>query len=372
MDEVESFSPTVTNEELVDLRFRLRSIRWPEAETDPRQGMILDDVKALCEYWAADYDMRRVVKRLDAAGLYTTSIDGIDIRFLHARADRDDAFPLIFTHGWPGSVLEYLGVLDPLTRAGFHCVVPWLPGYGWSGKPAETGWGVTRIARAWATLMARLGYGRYGAQGSDWGTRVSAALGQLDAAHVAGLHLMPPLAPPDPATIHELTTDEQATLAGLKRGAQTDAGYSTVHRTRPQTIGYSLVDSPAGLAAWICEKIDSWADPRSAIPRDEVIDNLMTYWLPGAGASSARLYWESLADVARWIEGPLESRDIVDVPTGCTVFPFELQRPSRRWAAKRFVDIRYWNEPEQGGHFPAWEVPVIFVAEIRAFFDQIR
>jgi epoxide hydrolase len=221
-------------------------------------------------------------------------------------------------------------------------------------------------------LMARLGYDRYGAQGSDWGTSISASLGQHDAAHVAGIHLMPPLAPPDPATRDDLSDREQAALDTMKRGAQRDSGYSTEHATRPQTIGYSLVDSPAGLAAWITEKFHSWSDPASVLSRDAILDNLMLYWLPGTGASSARLYWESLSDVTRWLQGPLEERDLVDVPTGCTIFPHELQRPSQRWAARRFRDIRYWTEPERGGHFAAFEQPAHFVEEVRAFFRLVR
>jgi pimeloyl-ACP methyl ester carboxylesterase len=231
---------------------------------------------------------------------------------------------------------------------------------------------VDRIARAWATLMARLGYHRYGAQGSDWGTSVSASLAQQDPDHVVGIHLMPPLVPPDPATFDTLTKREQAALAALERGAGSDSGYSTQQRTRPQTIGYALVDSPAGLAAWITEKVSAWTDPRSELATDAILDNLMMYWLPGTGASAARLYWESLADVGRWLTGPLRPGDLVHAATGCTVFPYELQRPSRRWAAQRFTDIRYWSEPDRGGHFPAWEQPQLFAAEVAAFFGGLR
>ena len=209
--------------------------------------------------------------------------------------------------------------------------------------------------------MAELGYERYGAQGSDWGTSVSASIGQQDAEHVVGIHLMPPLAPP-------LAGTERA-----RRGQRTeDAGYSSQQRTRPQTIGYSLTDSPGGLAAWITEKVRSWADPRSALSRDAVLDNLMLYWLPRTGASAARLYWESLDDVTRWLEGPLEKRDIVRAPTGCSVFRHELQRPTRMEAEQRFTDILYWSEPERGGHFAAWEQPAVFAAELESFFALVR
>jgi pimeloyl-ACP methyl ester carboxylesterase len=220
--------------------------------------------------------------------------------------------------------------------------------------------------------MARLGYHRYGAQGSDWGTSVSASLGEHDADHVAGVLLMPPLAPLEPGTAGDLTEQERSALESLEARAVGEAGYSTQHRTRPQTIGYSLTDSPAGLAAWIVEKLWGWSDPRSELSWDSVLDNLMLYWLPRTGASSARLYWESLGDVTRWLNGPLEARDLIHVPTGGVVFPFELQRPSRRWAERRFTDIRYWSEPERGGHFAAWEVPELFVGEVEAFFTLVR
>jgi pimeloyl-ACP methyl ester carboxylesterase len=358
---IEPFTPTVPEAELEALRLRLRATRWPEAETDPSQGVALDELQELCEYWSDGYDWRPCEARLDQIGQFRTEIDGLNIHFLHARSPRAEAFPLILTHGWPGSVIEFLDALQPLTDAGFDCVVPSLPGYGFSDKPAAPGWGVERVARGWATLMARLGYDRYGAQGSDWGTSVSASLGQQDPQHVAGIHLMPPLVPPLAGAL----------VAGPEQRAD-EAGYSTQQRTRPQTIGYSLTDSPAGLAAWVTEKVGNWTDPRSEITRDAMLDNIMLYWLPRAGASSARLYWESLADVDRWLQGPLETRDTVRAPAGCSIFPYELQRPSRVEAEQRFTDIRYWNEPELGGHFAAWEQPKLFASELRAFFSLVR
>lgn len=366
---IEPFELAVRNADLDDLTSRLLATRWPDRETDPRQGVALDDLRALCGYWADGYDWRVMERRLNAAPQFRTMIDGLGIHFLHARSRRADAFPLVLTHGWPGSVVEYLNVLEPLTDAGFHCVVPSLPGYAFSDKPAQPGWGVERIARAWAELMARLGYDRYGAQGSDWGTSITASLGQQDPEHVAGIHLMPPLAPP---TTDPPTPSEQAALDAMAASAHNDAGYSTEQRTRPQTIGYALTDSPAALAAWITEKLHAWTDPRHPLSRDAILDNLMLYWLPRTGASSARLYWESLSDVARWLQGPLEPRDTVNVPTGCSVFPYELQRPSRRWAEQRFRDIHYWSEPERGGHFAAYEQPELFVEEIRAFFRLVQ
>jgi epoxide hydrolase len=248
---IEPFNPVVPEGELEDLRLRLRATRWPEAETDPSQGVALGVLQELCAYWCDGYDWRRCEERLEQIGQFRTEIDGLDIHFLHAHSPRAGAFPLILTHGWPGSVIEFLDALQPLTEAGFHCVIPSLPGYGFSDKPGAPGWGVERIARAWATLMARLGYDRYGAQGNDWGTSVSASLGQQDPQHVAGIHLMPPLVPPLAST--QVTGREQRA---------DEAGYSTQQRTRPQTIGYSLTDSPAGLAAWITEKVGDWTDPR--------------------------------------------------------------------------------------------------------------
>jgi epoxide hydrolase len=382
---VTEFRLDVPESELEDLRARLRNTRWPERETvdDWTQGVPLAYLRDLCAYWADQYDWRSTEARLNALAQFRTTIDGLAIHFLHVRSPHADALPLIITHGWPGSIVEFLKIIGPLTEPtahggdasdAFHVVCPSLPGYGFSDKPARPGWGVERIAHAWAVLMARLGYQRYGAQGSDWGTSVSAGVGQRDAQHVVGIHLTPPLAPPDPATLDDLTERERAALASIEYSAEWDAGYSLEHATRPQTIGYGLVDSPAALCAWIIEKFVAWTDNdgplENVLTRDELLDNLMLYWLPRTGASSARLYWESIRQVNLWISGAVA--DVVDVPTGCSIFPKELQRPSRRWAEQRFVDIRYWNEPERGGHFAAFEQPELFVNEVRAFFRLVR
>jgi epoxide hydrolase len=372
---VEGFRIEVPDAELDDLRDRLRGTRWPERETvdDWSQGVPLEYLKELCHHWASEYDWRATEARLNALPQFRTEIDGLGIYFIHVRSGRPDAIPLVMTHGWPGSIVEFLRVIGPLADD-FHLVLPSLPGYGFSDKPEAPGWRVERIADAWAALMARLGYDRYGAQGSDWGTSISAVLGQRDREHVLGIHLMPPLAPPDPDTFDDLTQAERAALDDLERASEWESGYSQEHATRPQTIGYSLTDSPAGLAAWIVEKFQAWTDcdghPENAITRDELLDNLMLYWLPRTGASSARLYWESIRQVNEWIGGAVT--DSVDVPTGCSIFPKEIQRPSRRWAAKRFVDIRHWNELDRGGHFAAFEQPDLFVDEVRAFFRQLR
>jgi epoxide hydrolase len=379
--EIVPFRIEIAEAELADLRRRLRQTRWPERETVAgwSQGVPLAYLRELCDYWADGYDWRATEARLNALPQFQTEIDGIRFVFAHVRSPNPGALPLILTHGWPGSVVEFMKVIGPLSNPGqaadaFHLVCPSLPGYGFSGKPEQTGWGIERIARAWAVLMERLGYSRYGAVGSDWGTSVSTLLGQQDRAHVAGVHLIPPLAGPDPATLDDLTDAERAARAALEYSAEWDSGYSREHATRPQTIGYALVDSPAALAAWIVEKFWAWTDHdgplEDVLTRDELLDNLMLYWLPGTGASAARLYWESIRQVNEWIAGTGASP--VEVPVGCSVFPRELQRPSRRWAEKRFADIRYWNEPGRGGHFAAFEQPELFAEEVRAFFRLVR
>jgi pimeloyl-ACP methyl ester carboxylesterase len=379
------FRIEIPQDRLDDLRERLARTRWPEAETvtDWSQGVPLSYLRELCGYWADGYDWRATEQQLNRLPQFRAELDGLGIHFLHVRSPHPDALPLVLTHGWPGSIVEFLKVIGPLTDPAshggkaadaFHLVCPSLPGYGFSDKPARPGWGVERIAGAWVGLMARLGYQRYGAQGGDWGTSISASIGRQDPEHVVGIHLMPPLAPPDPATFDDLTDRERAALASLEHAAEWDSGYSMEQATRPQTIGYALVDSPVALCAWIVEKLWAWTDCdgrlENVLSRDEVLDNVMLYWLPGTGASAARLYWESIRQVNQWISGT--ATDTVVVPTGCSIFPKELQRPSRRWAAKRFLDIRYWNEPDKGGHFAAFEQPELFVEELRAFFRLVR
>jgi epoxide hydrolase len=254
-------------------------------------------------------------------------------------------------------------VIGPLSST-FHIVCPSLPGYGFSSAPSEPGWGVSRVADAWVTLMSRLGYPRFVAQGHDWGTSVSTAIGLRHPSHVIGLHLVPPLVAPDPSTFGALTPAEQAALDDLAAAERGD-GYSFVQSTRPQTIGYGLVDSPAALCAWIVEKFHAWTDG-DVLTRDQLIDNLMMYWLPGAGASAARFYWESFPEVQAVFRGDATGAPAVTVPVGCSVFPRENPRPSRRWAERRFTDIRYWGEPARGGHFAAFEQPSLFIDEVRA------
>jgi pimeloyl-ACP methyl ester carboxylesterase len=377
-DEIRPFRIEATDAELEELRRRLRATRWPEAEPvdDWSQGIPLAYLQEVCAYWAEKYDWRAREARLNAFPQFRTAIDGLGIHFIHLRSPEANALPLVITHGWPGSVVEFHKVIGPLTDPvahggdaadAFHVVAPSLPGYGFSDKPAEPGWGVDKIGRTWASLMARLGYASYVAQGGDWGSMVTSAIGTQDPEHCLGIHLNMPLAFPDPETMNDLSEDEQSALASLTHYERWDSGYSKQQSTRPQTVGYGLVDSPAGQAAWILEKFWAWTDceghPEKVLTRDELLDNVMLYWLPAAAASSARLYWESFAQ---------PSLDEVKLPTGCSIFPKEIIRTSRRWAEKRFKNIVYWNQLERGGHFAAFEQPEAFVEELRACFRQMR
>jgi pimeloyl-ACP methyl ester carboxylesterase len=401
MTEIVPFRVEVPEAELVDLRERLRRTRWPEAETvdDWSQGVPLAYLTDLCRHWAEAYDWRDCETRLNRLPHFRTTIDGLPIHFVHVRSPHPGALPLVLTHGWPGSILEFEEVIGPLTDPpayggaaadAFSLVLPSLPGFGFSGKPTAPGWGIARIADAWAVLMGRLGYPRFGASGGDWGSSVSTCLGQQHADRVVGLHLTPPLAAPDPATFADLTPAEHASLEALRHADRSEDGYSAEQSTKPQTIGYSLVDSPAGLAAWIVEKFRTWSGsspldggprgssplpdqerpPEAALDRDRMLDDITLYWLTRTGASAARLYWESIREVQEIFTSG--TGDSVTVPTGGSIFAHENPRPSRRWAARRFIDIRYWNELDRGGHFAAWEQPELFVAEVRAFFRLVR
>jgi pimeloyl-ACP methyl ester carboxylesterase len=379
--ELVPFRVDVAGGELADLRERLKRTRWPDAETvdDWSQGVPLAYLREVCDHWATGYDWRQAERRLNAWPQFRTEIDGLGIHFIHASSPHEAALPLIITHGWPGSVVEFLKVIGPLTEPddpadAFHVVCPSLPGYGFSDKPSSPGWGVHKIAAAWTVLMDRLGYQRYGAVGGDWGTSVSAIVGQRDPEHVAGIHLVPPLAPPDPATFNSLTDTEQRALAALRHVEKEESGYSGQMATKPQTVGYALADSPVGLCAWILEKFREWTDcdgdPENALTRDEMLDNITLYWLTGTATSAARLYWESFAEIsAIFTESVVDS---VTVPTGCSILPKEIPRVSRRWAARRFTNILHWNELDQGGHFAAFEQPELFVNEVRQFFRLVR
>ena len=377
-DAITPFRIEASDAELEDLKRRLQTTRWPEPAPvdDWSQGIPLAYVQEVCAYWAEKYDWRVREARLNAFPQFRTPIDGLGIHFVHVRSPHADALPLVISHGWPGSIVEFHKVIEALARPtehggdardAFHVVCPSLPGYGFSDKPREPGWGVDKIGELWDRLMLRLGYERYVAQGGDWGAMITTAIGVQNRGHCAGIHLNMPIALPDPATMNELTEAEQATLAALQHYEQWDSGYSKQQSTRPQTLGYGLVDSPAGQAAWILEKFWSWTDcdghPENVLTRDELLDNVMLYWLPATAASSARLYWESFRQ---------PSMDEVTLPTGCSIFPKEILRTSRRWAEKRFRHIVHWNELDRGGHFAAFERPDVFIDEVRTCFRHVR
>ena len=377
-DEIVPFRIEASDEQLDDLRRRLRGTRWPDPQPvdDWSMGIPLAYVQEVCGYWAEKYDWRTREAHLNAFPQYRTRVGGIGIHFVHVRSREPGALPLVMSHGWPGSVVEFHKVIgplsDPVAHGGaaedaFHVVCPSLPGFGFSDKPSETGWGVERIADTWAALMGKLGYAGYVAQGGDWGSMVTNQIALRDTEHCLGIHLNMPIVAPDPETMGELTEREQAALASMQHYQDQDSGYSKQQSTRPQTVGYGLVDSPAAQAAWILEKYWSWTDcdghPENVLTRDELLDNVMLYWLPATGASSARLYWESFTSP------PLGE---VLLPTGCSIFPKEIFRCSRRWAEKKFKNLVHWNELERGGHFAAFEQPEVFVNELRTCFRTMR
>jgi pimeloyl-ACP methyl ester carboxylesterase len=375
-DNIRPFKIAVPQATLDDLKARLANARWPEKETvdDWDQGVPLAYAQELATYWARDYDWRRIESRLNAHPNFLATVDGLDIHFLHIRSDNVAARPLVLTHGWPGSVLEFLDVIAPLS-ADYHLVIPSLPGYGFSGKPTEAKWSVEHIAAGWDALMAALGYDRYFAQGGDWGSAVTCAIGGNHGDRCAGIHVNMIVGQPDPATMSDLTDDEKAYLARFGWYRAKDNGYSTQQATRPQTIGYALADSPVGQMCWIVEKCHGWTDcghqpggqsigghPEKALSRDAMLDTVSLYWLTNSAASSARLYWHSFAQFGF---------GEIHVPTGCSLFPNEIMRLSRRWAEGRYKNIVYWNELDKGGHFAAWEQPDLFVAEVRAAFARM-
>ena len=380
---IEPFRLAIPDAQLVDLRDRLARTRWPDRETvgDTSQGVPLARVRALCDYWRDHYDWRRCEAELNGLGQHRTTIDGLGFHFLHVRSPVADALPLVLTHGWPGSVLEFRKVVGPLTdpaahggdpRDAFHVVAPTLPGFGFSDQPTEPGWNPARVADAWIALMGRLGYERWGAQGGDWGAAVTEAIARREPPGCVGIHLNMVVVHPTPDEVAAATPQERAILASMQRYQDVLSGYAKQMFTRPQTIGYALADSPSGLAAWIYalfqDVSDGGGDAEAVFTRDELLDDIMLYWLPNAGASSARIYWEAARS---WAAGPMPEGPI-RLPTGLSIFPGEVMRASRRWAERRYSNVVHFNEPPRGGHFAALEQPDLFVDEVRACFRGLR
>lgn len=378
---IERFEIRVDDDVLDDLRRRLAWTRFPDQidGTGWEYGIPVDYVRELVEYWRDGYDWRAQEARLNQLAHFRTSIDGETIHFVHARAPRPDAFPLLLMHGWPGSIVEFLDVIprlvDPEAHGGraadaFHVVAPSLPGYGFSGPTRARGWDVARIGRAFVELMRRLGYARYGGQGGDWGAQIATRIGALDPEHCAGLHLNMAIAtrPKDPG---DLTDEERADLAVMARFQREEAGYALEQGTKPQTLGVALNDSPAGLLAWIVEKFRGWSDcnghPENAFTRDQLITNVMIYWVTRTITSSVRLYRETMHG-----NSPSEAPAFVGLPTGVARYPKEeVLRFPRRWV-ERHYDVRHWTVMPRGGHFAAMEQPGLFVDDVRAFFRTLR
>jgi pimeloyl-ACP methyl ester carboxylesterase len=374
---VTPFEVRVTDAEIADLRERLARTRWPEKEAVDGwdQGLPLAYAQELCAHWADGYDFG-FADRVNAFSQVRTEVDGLGIHALHVRSPQADALPLVLTHGWPGSVVEFLQVIGPLSDPAahggdpadaFHLIVPSLPGYGWSDKPTEAGWGVPRIARAWDALVHALGYDRYGAQGGDWGASVTTTMAEQQPDGLVGVHVNMAIAAPDRSMLGDITPTEQKALDDLGVHRATGTGYSTQQATRPQTLGYGLTDSPAGQCAWIAEKLWAWTDcdghPENALSKQQMLDDISVYWFTATAASSARLYWESFNT---------SHASEVAIPSGISVYPHEIYRPSRRWAERRFTDLRWFEELDEGGHFAAWEQPGSFVEQVRGFFRLVR
>jgi pimeloyl-ACP methyl ester carboxylesterase len=395
-DAIRPFRIDVPEADLVDLRRRVAATRWPDRETvaDASQGAPLAKLQEFVRYWGTDYDWRKVEAKLNALPQFITTIDGVDIHFIHVRSRHPNALAVIVTHGWPGSVIEQLKIIDPLTNPtahggraedAFDVVVPSLPGYGFSGRPTGTGWDPERIARAWAELMKRLGYTRYVAQGGDWGAPVSGAMARQSAAGLIGIHLnLPATVPPEVAAAlgggpapAGLSKKESAVLDALRKyGMSGGSAYFTMMNARPQTVGYGVTDSPAGLAAWMLVHpgFKDWkygADPAQSPTKDDVLDNITLYWLTNTATSSARLYWENGARGSVILASPQKTSEI-SLPVAITAFPEDVYVPPETWARRAYRNLIYFNEVDKGGHFAAWEQPELFSAELRAAFRSLR
>jgi pimeloyl-ACP methyl ester carboxylesterase len=390
---VRPFRIEVPQGEIDELRRRIDAARWPSRElvADRSQGVQLTAIQNLARYWTTDYDWRRCEARLNALPQFKTQIDGLDIHFIHVESTHQDALPLVMTHGWPGSVVELLETIGPLTdptahggRAedAFHLVLPSIPGYGFSGEPSEPGWGPIRIGQAWAELMRRLGYTRYVAQGGDVGSQVTDAMGRLGLDGLIGIHtnlLTPALGDAEALSQSPPSAEESAALDALAEFHATGVGYFVEQATRPQTIGYALLDSPIALAAWMIDHdTDSYqkiaraftgGQPSGGLTREHIVDNITLYWLTGTGASAARSYWEEGQETVR---AAGHAATPVSIPVGFTTFPGEIWRTPRSWVEKAYPNVIYFNEVDKGGHFAAWEEPGLFSQELRAAFRPLR
>jgi pimeloyl-ACP methyl ester carboxylesterase len=390
-NELRPYQVSIPDEALDDLRRRIAATRWPSRELvdDRSQGVQLATLQALARHWASDYDWRACEAKLNALPQFTTEIDGVDLHFLHVKSSYEQALPLLMTHGWPGSVIELLEAVGPLTdptahggqaEDAFHLVLPSLPGYGFSGEPADLGWNVGRVAQAWAELMHRLGYTRYVAQGGDVGAAVTDAMGRQAPQGLVGIHmnlLVTVLAGPQPAESEQ----ERAAADQLATFRESGFGYFLEMATRPQTIGYALLDSPVALAAWMLDHdTDSYykisrafvdGEPVGNLTRDHIVDNITLYWLTGTGASAARSYWEDGQALAQ-ARASGQAPPAVSVPVGFTVFPGEIWRSPRSWVEQAYPTLTYFNEVDRGGHFAAWEEPELFSEEVRASFRSLR
>jgi len=384
------FHVEVPQEALDDLRRRIDATRWPSKELvqDRSQGVQLETLQALARYWATDYDWRKAEAKLNALPQFTTQIDGVDIHFIHVKSPRSDALPLIMTHGWPGSVIELLETVGPLTDPAAHggqaadafdLVLPSVPGYGFSGEPTELGWDSSRTARAWAELMSRLGYTRYVAQGGDVGAAITDAMGRQAPVGLVGIHTNLLVTTLAGLPLPENTEEERAAREAINTFRATGFGYFLEQATRPQTIGYGLHDSPVALAAWMLDHdTDSYykisrafvdQKPSGNLTRDHILDNISVYWLTGTGTSAARSYWESGQAAAR---SAGQAPPPVNLPVGFTTFPGEIWRSPRSWVEASYPNVTYFNEVDKGGHFAAWEEPELFSTEIRAAFRSLR
>jgi pimeloyl-ACP methyl ester carboxylesterase len=390
---IRPFRIAVPEEDLVDLRRRVVATRWPDRETvaDQSQGARLEKLQALVRYWGTDYDWRKVEAQLNALPQFVTTIDGLDIHFIHVRSRHANALPLIVTHGWPGSVLEYVKTIGPLTdptafggRAedAFDLIIPSMPGYGFSGRPGDTGWGPDRIARAWDVLVKRLGYARYVSAGGDWGSVVADAMARQAPPGLLGIHVnMPATVPADVAKALNngdpapagLSAQEKAAFDSLSTFFTKNAGYGAMMVTRPQTVGYGLSDSPVGLAAWMYDKFAQWTysggEPERSLTRDEMLDDITLYWVTNSAISSARLYWENNNNN---FSAAAQKTAEISIPVAVTVFPGEIYRAPKSWTQQAYRNLIYFNEVDKGGHFASWEEPELFAAELRAAFRSLR